>query len=166
MTGQNLEGIHLGPRSQIEIGDTCEVRFGRELNLMSNFKLFVVDGSRFSMGDRCSINTNVHLSVNNNSQLALGSNCLLGPNVVLRPNSHCFLSRELPVRDQGHTAGKLVLGDDVWIGANAVVVGDVAIGQGAVIAAGAVVTKDVSEYEVWGGVPARKIKDRPDEGAR
>lgn len=163
MTGQDLEGVVIGPRAQVEIGGDCEVRLGRDLNLMSDFKMMVAGDSNFSMGDRCSINTNVHLTVNNRSEIKLGSNCLLGPNVVLRPNSHCFPRRDLPVRDQGHTEGCIILGDDVWIGANAVVVGGVKIGKGAVIAAGAVVVKDVPEYEVWGGVPARKIKDRPDE---
>jgi chloramphenicol O-acetyltransferase type B len=50
--------------------------------------------------------------------------------------------------------------DDVWIGNNATVIAGISIGRGAVIAAGAVVNKDVPECEIWGGVPAKKIKDR------
>lgn len=52
------------------------------------------------------------------------------------------------------------IGSDIWVGINAVIMGGVTIGDGAVIAAGAVVTKDVPPCEIWGGVPAHKIKDR------
>ena len=53
-----------------------------------------------------------------------------------------------------------VIGDDVWIGVNVVILRGVRIGDGAVIAAGAVVAKDVPENEIWGGVPARFIRKR------
>ena len=56
--------------------------------------------------------------------------------------------------------GLTVIEDDVWIGHNSTIVGGLTIGAGAIIAAGAVVTKDVPPCEIWGGIPARKIKDR------
>ena len=56
--------------------------------------------------------------------------------------------------------GNIKVSDDVWIGANATILSDVTIGRGAVIAAGAVVTKNVKSYSIVGGVPAKKIKTR------
>lgn len=56
-----------------------------------------------------------------------------------------------------------IIGNDVWIGSNSVILQGVKIGDGAIIAAGAVVTKDVPSYTIWGGVPAKFIKDRFDE---
>jgi acetyltransferase-like isoleucine patch superfamily enzyme len=53
-----------------------------------------------------------------------------------------------------------VIGDDVWLGAGAVITPGVRIGTGAVIGANCVVTHDVPEYEIWGGVPARRIGSR------
>ena len=53
-----------------------------------------------------------------------------------------------------------IIQDDVWIGNNATVIAGITIGRGSVIAAGAVINKDVPECEIWGGVPAKKIKDR------
>jgi acetyltransferase-like isoleucine patch superfamily enzyme len=53
-----------------------------------------------------------------------------------------------------------IVEDDVWIGHGATIVGPVRIGMGAVVAAGAVVTKDIPACEIWGGVPARKIRNR------
>ena len=62
--------------------------------------------------------------------------------------------------------GNIVIGDDVWIGANAIICSGVTIGQGAIVAAGAVVTKDVEPYAIVGGNPARVIKYRFNENVR
>ena len=64
------------------------------------------------------------------------------------------------------TKGKIVIADDVWIGTNAIVLSGVTIGQGAVIAAGSVVVKDVEPYAIVGGNPAKLIKYRFDEAIR
>lgn len=58
--------------------------------------------------------------------------------------------------------GLTIVADDVWIGTNAIILAGVKIGHGAIIAAGSVVNKDIPECEIWGGVPAKKIKDRFD----
>lgn len=63
------------------------------------------------------------------------------------------ISSDLPVKN-------VVIEDEVWIGANSVILQGVTVGYGSVVAAGAVVTKDIPKMEIWGGVPAKKIKDR------
>ncbi len=59
-----------------------------------------------------------------------------------------------------HLGEQTIIGDDVWIGANAIILEGATIGIGAVIGAGSVVTKDIPCYEIWGGIPAKKIRDR------
>jgi chloramphenicol O-acetyltransferase type B len=54
----------------------------------------------------------------------------------------------------------IIVNDDVWIGTNSIIIAGVSIGKGAIIAAGSVVNKNVPECEIWGGVPAKKLKDR------
>ena len=70
------------------------------------------------------------------------------------------LAPDRPVREQPPTSRGIVVGDDVWIGANAGVVDGVTIGDHAVVAMGAVVTKDVAPWAIVAGVPARPVGDR------
>jgi acetyltransferase-like isoleucine patch superfamily enzyme len=66
---------------------------------------------------------------------------------------------------QGHpsTKGDVVIGNDVWIGLNVIIMSGVSIGDGAVIAAGSVVSKNIGDYEIWGGNPSRLLKKRFDD---
>ncbi|CAH2354252.1 putative acetyltransferase [[Candida] railenensis] len=90
------------------------------------------------------------------SIITFGDNVLIGPNVTFSAATHPVDPQErLEVVDLSYP---ITVGDNVWFGANAVVVAGVTIGDGAVIAAGAVVTKDVPAYTVVGGVPARVLK--------
>lgn len=66
----------------------------------------------------------------------------------------------IPTSTENPYSGKIEIGNDVWIGARVMIVGNVRVGNGAVIAAGAVVTKDVPPYAVVGGIPAKVIKYR------
>lgn len=70
---------------------------------------------------------------------------------------------KLAEKNYAETTRKITIGSDVWIGANAIVLDGITIGNGAVVAAGAVVTKNVHDYEIVGGVPAKLIKKRFDE---
>jgi len=89
---------------------------------------------------------------------------MMGPDVMIYTQNHRFDRIDIPMIEQGNTEPKpVVIEDDVWIAARSIILPGVTIGKGAVIAAGAVVTKDVPPYTVVGGVPARKIKLRIEE---
>src|SRR5260221_345194 len=88
--------------------------------------------------------------------VSIANNCKF-----VNPDHICTDWRK-PIGLQGKPQPKIVIEDDVWIGINAIILPKVTIGRGAIIAAGAVVTKDVEPYAVVGGVPARLIKYRFD----
>lgn len=103
----------------------------------------------------------------------IGRFCSIGYGVSIGPGEHYIeristfpiLSRALGCGDSGEflTKGLTVIGNDVWIGNNAVILQGIKIGDGAVVAAGAVVTKNVPPYSIVGGIPAKVIRYRFDD---
>jgi len=91
----------------------------------------------------------------------IGRDVMMGPEFVYVPVGHVFHRTDVPMRLQGPTPyQRLTIGNDVWIGRRVMVMPGVRIGDGAIIAAGAVVTKDVPDYAIVGGVPAKVIRFR------
>lgn len=93
--------------------------------------------------------------------IQIGNHCLISQFCTLVASNH-GIDRAAPIQNQTPGSGRcgVVLGNDVWLGAGAVITPGVSIGTGAVIGANAVVTHDVPDYEIWAGVPAKKIGDR------
>jgi acetyltransferase-like isoleucine patch superfamily enzyme len=88
----------------------------------------------------------------------IGNNCIFAQNVVLSGLNHRYENIDLAIRDQETITKQISIGDDCWIGSNAVITAGVNIGKHVVVAAGSVVTKDVADFCVVGGNPAKVIK--------
>lgn len=115
-------------------------------------------GSLISAGDNFYANHN--LVVLDAGKVEIGNNVFIAPNVTLTTSYHPLDAKR---RNQGlEYAGKITIEDDVWIGANAVILPNVTIKRGAVVGAGAVVTKDVPANTVTAGIPARVIREIED----
>ncbi|MFN8416200.1 MAG: acyltransferase [Cytophagaceae bacterium] len=92
-------------------------------------------------------------------RVTVGDNSLIGSGTKIIDHDH-GIALGLLMKKQMCPTEAITIGSDVWIGDNVVILKGVTIGDGAVIAAGAVLNKSVGENEIWGGVPARKIKNR------
>ena len=90
--------------------------------------------------------------------VTIGNHVNLAQGITVSALNHNFEDTRLRIDEQGVNSSEIVIDDDVWIGANAVITAGVHIGRHSVVAAGAVVTKDVPEYSVVGGVPAKVIR--------
>lgn len=90
----------------------------------------------------------------------IGARTLVGYRTIISSANHMIPENKGRIFGSGHIPQKVIIGNDVWIGANCTIVAGVKIGEGAVIAAGSVVTKDVLPYTIVGGIPAKFIKDR------
>lgn len=132
---------------------------------------FFVSGTGFSIlvpentsiGHDVFFNRNVWLGAikgDSTSEIIIGDYCQFGPNVVIIASDHAVNNITRPMRLQDSTTGRIVIGDDCWIGANVTITKGVTIGMGSVIGANSVVTRDIPEYSVAAGVPARVIRDR------
>ena len=149
-------GFHIEPPFVVQGGENIVI--GDNFRALGMAHLYANEG-KLTIGDNCSINSNVQLGAAQ-GVITMGNNVLIGPNVVLRAADHGIEGSASP-RSQRHSAGSIVVEDDVWIGANCVVTRNVKIGKGAVVGAGSVVTHDVPSFAVVGGVPAKVIKYRP-----
>lgn len=134
----------------------------RPLLASAGVEINVEKGASFAtgvvhLGDRSGIGINCSLK----GPVRIGSDVMMGPEVVIFTTDHQFASTDRPMREQGMAQARAVtIEDDVWIGQRALILPGVTIGTGSVVAAGAVVTKDVPPYTVVGGNPARVLRTR------
>jgi len=126
-------------------------------------QLFVKNNVTIEHIDKCIIGDGVGLNdsvwINCAGGVQIGNNTIIGPFVVIHSANHNF-SKSKIIKNQGHIFKKVIVGDDVWIGAHVVILPGVIIGDGAIIGAGSVVTKDIPSNCIVAGNPANKIKDR------
>ena len=117
--------------------------------------LYIGNIATLDIGDECWIGKD--LSIEGNGSVTIESNCDLAPHVTLLTGSHKIGG--IDRRAGEGLVGKIFVGTGSWIGSRVVVLPDVSIGSGSVIATGAVVTHDVKCNTLVGGVPAKIIKD-------
>ena len=142
-------------RNGITIGNN--VSFGRNCIVECTGVLRDI-GEELVIEDGVGIAANAFIGVR--GKVHIGKNCIFGPNVHIHSENHIFLDKNTPIRLQGEERKGVTIGEDCWIGTNVVILDGVTIGKGCVIAAGAIVNKDVEDYSVVGGVPAKLIKKR------
>lgn len=132
----------------------CFSHMGKNVNIEN--KAFFGSGRDIEIGDNSSIGINARVS----GPLSIGNEVMMAPNVSIYTQNHESENIYRPMRFQTAPKKKVTIGDDVWIGANAIILPGVTIGKGSIIAAGSVVTKDVAPFSVVGGNPAKLIKER------
>lgn len=115
-------------------------------------------GESLEIGDNVGIAANAFISVR--GKVKIGSSTIFGPGVKIFSENHIFADRDTPIYLQGASRKGIEIGEDCWIGANAVILDGVKLGKGCVVAAGAIVNKDFDDYSVIGGVPAKIISNR------
>lgn len=114
-------------------------------------------GENISLGNNSGIGINAFLG----SNTYIGNNVMMGPECIIYTSNHAFNRTDIPMYKQGFSRPEPVyIDDDVWIGGRVIILSGIKIGKGAVIGAGSVVTKDVPEYAIVAGNPAKVIKYR------
>lgn len=129
-------------------------------------KLYILPGTILCYPYRIKIGYNVFINrggyITARGPITIGDNVIIGSGVVINSGMHNYQDKEVLIRDQGHRILPINIENDVWIGANAVILPGVTIGKGSVVGAGAVVTTSIPPYSVAVGVPAKVKKKRGD----
>ena len=134
-------------------GKMLLARCGKNVNIEKNAEF----AYSVKLGDNSGLGINCRIS----GKTLIGNNVMMGPNVCIFTKNHAFGRTDIPMNEQGMSEERsVVIEDDVWIGANVIILPGVTISKGSIIGAGAVVTKNVPEYAVIGGNPATVIKYR------
>lgn len=122
--------------------------------------------STIEIGNNVFIGGMAYWSSSSRSKIIIGNYVMFGPNTKLIGGDHSTENTKIPMFLQKkedsslEIDGDIIIDDDVWIGAGAIILKGVHIYRGAIIGAGSIVTKDVKEYSVMVGIPAKKIKSR------
>jgi len=145
--------------SNVEIGSECTFSNSTKHNFAGinrRTSIRVKDNAFLKIGNNCGFSGTV---INVKKSVKIGDNVQFGVNVNVWDNdfhSVNFLERRQNI---GIVAKDIVIGNDVWVGANSTILKGVTIGKCSIIASHSLVNKSIGDYEMWGGVPAKKIKD-------
>lgn len=157
-----VRGAALGPK--VRIGQGCAVerpwrlQTGARVQVERGVHIKIVDDmARVTLGDSTFIGFGCELDVA--LELQIGAHVLIAPGCFITDHGHPH-ARGVLMDTQGRECKRVCIGDDVWLGAHAVVLPGVTIGDGAIVGAGAVVTRDVAANAIVAGVPARPIGQR------
>lgn len=125
---------------------------GKNVDIGKHIKLnhYIIIGNNSGIGDKSYFQ----------GEVEIGNDVMIGPEVMFLGVNHNFDRTDIPMNKQGETRKKIKIGNDVWIGARAIILAGVNIEDGCIIGAGAVVTKDVKKNTIVGGTPAKVIKNR------
>lgn len=146
---EKFVGIAVSPGGEVRIGDDCEIRCFARLEAHDGY---------IRLGARCGVNPFTLLS--GYGGLTIGSDVRIGSHCAILSSGHEFESTDMSIREQGIQRRPTVIEDNVWMGHGCTVIGGVRIGSGAVIGAGAVVTRDVPADSVAAGIPAKVTRTR------
>ena len=153
-----LEGVcFVCPDVRLEIAPGAMVTLGRWSWLGRGCKVRVHEGhvsigAKSVLGEECTISAYQHVSI--------GRECIIADRVMMIDFDHGVVEVERPIRKQGIYKRDVRVGHNVWIGYGACVLRGVSVGDNAVIGTNSVVTKDVPDNAVVGGIPARVIRMR------
>lgn len=149
------EPVYFGPGCAFSVEPGAALALGPRVHFRRNCVLEVNGTGRVQIGADSQFT--YHCVVQCSTSITIGERCTVAAGALIVDGNHRFRDLAVPVREQGYDYRPLTIGDDVWIGAGAVVMADV--GDRAVIGANAVVVDPVAPFSVVGGVPAKLISD-------
>ncbi len=137
------------------------IKVNKGKNIKIRPHVMLRDPERIYIGDNSTIGAyNVLWAGKKEAVIKIGKNVMTGPYVKIFAFNHGTKVSDIPMIKQPETEADVIIGDDVWIGAGVIILPGCKIGNGVVVAAGSVVTKDIPDNVIVAGIPAKIIKER------
>lgn len=146
--------IYARTRRNISYGNGLTIGYGCKIAAVKDSS--IVFGENVTLGD--------YVQIQSSNEIVIGDNVLFASRIYVGDSNHGFYSGndqsypDIPPNDRPLNKGRVIIGNNVWIGNGVTIVGNVNIGDGAVIGANSVVIKDVEPQSIYAGAPARKRK--------
>jgi len=159
-----LQNVIIGKHNRIHTLAVLDTTLGGLISIGSgneilNGCLIMTYGGSVTIGSNCSINPYT-IIYGHGKGTTIGDNVLIAGQCMIIPSNHNFSRTDITINQQGETSKGVVIEDNVWIGAGCKILDGVTIKEGAIIAAGSVVNRDVEANVIVGGMPAKFIKRR------
>lgn len=143
---------------KIVIHEGASLIVGENTSIDRLCEIIIEKDSRLRIGDNVFIGSHANIRVT--GDMVIGNDCRIAQFVSLINGNYGFMKRDLLIRDQDYQNGFLLIEDDVWVGVGSIILPNITIKKGAVVGAGAIISKDVSEYSIVVGDPQKIIKVR------
>ena len=156
---QLADSVSIFKNYRIEAGEGAVISLGQGVHFREGARLYAAKGAKIDIKAGCYFNHDV--SIVAVEAITIGENSIFGPLCYLSDNDHGMV-RGMPIKEQPQQTKPVSVGSDVWLGVGATLLKGSSVGDGAVVAARAVVTKPVPPLEIWGGIPAKQIGVRQD----
>jgi len=151
------DSVVLSPGYRIKAEGNSEISIGAGVFIGSCVKLSTTPGAKISIEAGAFLNHDI--SIVSQNSVTVGSDTLFGPYCYVSDHNH-RTPKGVSIKESGFDTCPILVGDGAWLGVGATLLKGSSVGNGAVIAARAVVTKPVPDNEIWGGIPAKKLGER------
>lgn len=149
--------VLLGRDHRVEAFGSSEIHIGSRVHFHERARIQAADGAHIYIADDCFFHHDI--SILSHTSITIGSNGIFAAFCYLSDHNH-KIDKATPIRTQGFNTEPLSIGADVWLGVGATLIKGANLGEGVVVAARSVVNKIVPAYEIWGGIPAKKLSER------
>lgn len=124
--------------------------------------VYIFNTENLEIGSHVSIHPMSYIEPGSDTKegIVIGKNVSIAHSVTIMATNHNYESIDVPIKDQGVTTKKVIIEENVWIGAKVTILSGRNIGCGSIIASNSVVTKDILQYTIVGGIPSKLIKSR------
>lgn len=157
-----FRGVDIAWTATLERGCLFYLRGGR-IKIESGVIIGVgvvldAQGGSITIGNSSTVNA--YCFVGGKGGVQIGEKVMVAPHASIHSSSHNIFDTSMPMREQGDSLGRVIIGNDVWVGTHVAILQGVALGNGSIVGAGSVVSRDVGPYEIHAGMPNYFVSKR------